>query len=659
MFLPSYLAAQSTPLDRSEILGRLALDYSPSYIAHLVKTRGVSFSLTADFLYRVKLAGGDGILVERLSSTDSASSVTSSHGEEWPVDSLAKCAELIHAGDIESAEKDCRASIEENPQSPWPLLATARLLQLRPPDRNSPESEKAKNEETHELLQRVASLNPNLAAVQGVLSETLLPSDVTPESQRVASLDPENLETGEAGDWNPRPNRWAFVDGSEQDTSDPPPASNEPIAIDPQLLRRIQIEPDLASNHLALAESYDLQAHDFDEAQSELREALRLEPDNADLHTRLAILYRSHHDGEASLAELREAVRAIPFGTVQHLAVADELEILGRTSESITEFKTTIGIRPADPDPSDALVDLYLKHKDYKSAIGEIRRSLKASSLAFTDEAKFVDDRFEDENRLARLLQENRNLDAAGEQYLFLLRFKPDDSGVHNDYGNVLLDQHRLDEAIGEYNEALRLDPKMSTAHNNIGLCLALKKNLGGAITEFRQALELNPNEPHTRVYLGAALGQQGDLNAAMDQFHQAIEKDPNDAEAHSAVASALYQLKDTAGALPEFKLALELQPDSPAAENNLAWIYATADDAQFRNPEEALSLARRAVESSPQPNPAFLDTLAEALLLNGHPVEALATETRAAALDPDNSELQSRLTHFREAANLAKSSKP
>jgi hypothetical protein len=44
LFLPGCAFAQSAPLDRAEILGRLAQDYSPSYIAHLVKIRGVSFS---------------------------------------------------------------------------------------------------------------------------------------------------------------------------------------------------------------------------------------------------------------------------------------------------------------------------------------------------------------------------------------------------------------------------------------------------------------------------------------------------------------------------------------------------------------------------------------------------------------------------------------
>jgi tetratricopeptide (TPR) repeat protein len=657
LLLPPCLFAQSAPLGREEILGRLALDYSPSYIAHLVRTRGVSFSLTADFLSRVKLAGGDGILVDRISSTDSPP-ITSTHADA-PVDHLAKCAELIHVGDIESAEKECRASIEENPTSPWPLLITARLTELALSGGTSSESDQAKkNAEKGELLRRAAFLAPNLAAVHQTLASTLGSSDAKAEWQKASSLDPEQLDASEASGGG-RVNRWPFGYGPKEDTSDPPPASNEPITINPEILRRIQIEPDLASNHLGLAEQYDSQAHDFEKAQSELREAIRLEPDNADIHTRLAILYCLHHDREATLAELREAVRIVPFGTFQHMALADELETLGRIPEAITEFQTIIAIRPAEVEPSNALVDLYIEHKDRKSAIDELRRSLKASSLTFSDQAKFVDARFEELKQLAELLQDNHELDASAEQYLFLLRFNPDDSGLHNDYGTVLTDQRRFDEAIGEYNEALRLDPQMFTAHNNIGRCLALKEDIDGAITEFRQSLQLNPDNPYSQTLLGTALGQKGDLKAAMDQFRQVIEKNPKDAEAHAGIAFAFYQLKDSADAVKEFGLALELQPDSPGAENNLAWIYATADDPEFRNPAQALVLARRAVESSPQPDPAFLDTLAEALLLNGKPAEALVIETQAAKLEPENPELQSRLAHFRDAASLATPAKP
>ena len=109
---------QNLPLDQTEILGRLAAGNTPSYVAHLVKTRGVSFSVSQDFLYRVKLAGGEGILAERLLSAEESGQPQSMSEKEASFKLLAKCAELIHVGATDLAEKECRISIQENPLSP-------------------------------------------------------------------------------------------------------------------------------------------------------------------------------------------------------------------------------------------------------------------------------------------------------------------------------------------------------------------------------------------------------------------------------------------------------------------------------------------------------------------------------------------------------------
>ena len=73
----------------------------------------------------------------------------------------------------------------------------------------------------------------------------------------------------------------------------------------------------------------------------------------------------------------------------------------------------------------------------------------------------------------------------------------------------------------------------------------------------------------------------------------------------------------------------------------------------KLRKPANALELARKAVTADPT-NAAFVDTLAEALLLNGKEQEALDTERKAVALAPENLELQGRLARFREAAGVA-----
>jgi Flp pilus assembly protein TadD len=248
------------------------------------------------------------------------------------------------------------------------------------------------------------------------------------------------------------------------------------------------------------------------------------------------------------------------------------------------------------------------------------------------------------------LLEKNREFDSSADEYLSLIRYQPGNDALHNDLGNVYMDLGRETEAISEFNAALTLNPKFSSAHHNFGLCLLRKDNLDEAIAEFRRALELNPREPYTPVFLGVALGKKGDWSSARDQFQRYMAENQKDASAHAHLAYALDQMKDTSGAIKELRTALELQPNYPEAENDLAWIYATTRDDAYRNPKLALELARNAVRDAAAPTPAFLDTLAEALFVNGDSAEAVKTEEQALLLDPGNSQLRARLNRFKPA---------
>jgi tetratricopeptide (TPR) repeat protein len=668
IFFSSSLFAQSVPLDHAEILGRLALHYSPSYIAHLVKTRGVSFPSTADFLDRVRIAGGEGILVDRLASAAPVSTSASNQTDEQ-VYHLGKCAELIHAGAVDSAEDECRASIDENPKSPWPLLVTAKLLEIisltepyiepraaayHSDESGDGEESNPKRVEAKSLAVRALSLAPNLTtAAQSMGIPT--PSTGAPGgagSARQADSDAEQLDGSEMQPWTSEFPFHAPDPESNNVIASSAPSPSEPVNIDPELRRRIDLEPDLASNHVSLANAYAM-AHDMQSATSELQAAVRLEPDYPELHDQLAGFYLSQNDIENGLAELREAAKIQPYSNEQRISLASSLDSYGRTSEAVAELKAIIAIHPADLAPSNTLVSIDLSHNDRKAAIEVLRRFLKASSTKFSDEKTLVSVLYYEEKSLANMLRDDKQYDAADERYAYLLRFLPNDADLHNDYGVTLLAQKRIDDAIAQYKEAVRLNPQDSNAHHNLGLCLARKNDVDGAIAELRQTMEINPNEPHTQVFLGYALAQKGDLNGAMDQFQQAIKANSQNAEAHAGLGSMLDAVKDTFGAITELKLSLQLQPDSPMAENELAWIYVTAKDSKFRNPTEGLVLAQRAVKTSPEPIPAFIDTLAEALLVNGYPDEAVQTELQAIKLDPA---LQPRLAHFREAAGVGRS---
>ena len=68
--------------------------------------------------------------------------------------------------------------------------------------------------------------------------------------------------------------------------------------------------------------------------------------------------------------------------------------------------------------------------------------------------------------------------------------------------------------------------------------------------------------------------------------------------------------------------------PDSPQVLNNLAWLYATCEDERYRNPKQAIALAKRAAALSESPH--VLDTLAESHYVNGQFEEAISASKNA-----------------------------
>jgi tetratricopeptide (TPR) repeat protein len=631
--VPASCLGQATPppLARAEILGQLASGTSRSLLAHLVKIRGINFSPDASYLSLIGLAGGNGILAERIAAASAISSSGSLSDADPPFRQLGKCAELIQTGAMQGAETACRAAIEENPTSAWPLIATLRAI----------EREDEKPSDTIELARRAVALAPNLPEAHQhlglALPRTVPGTEIHTEMQRASALQNAQVAVD--------PLNFASTDGVY--LAGGIACANE--TLDQTIRRLLSLEPDFAPTHLLAANLYKNQQQN-DRALEELHIAVRLEPDNAELHAFFAEFYRFLPDMESEIAELREAVRAEPNGKEHRLTFANTLQGQGRLPEAISEFKSLLSFYPKDSMASAMLVDIYLQQKNRPLAIEELRRFLKATSLGVDVQTHMLET-WAESYRLAETLQDNGELDAAAAQYLEMLHYRPDAANAHNDYGNVLLAQNKVDLAAQEYQEALKYDPQMATAHHNLAICLARHNDFDAAIAKFREALELDPHEPHSRVFLGMALASKGDLDGAIEEFNRAISEKPENAEAHAFLGQALYLKKDPGGSIAELKRSLELDPNSSWVQNDLAWQYATSSDVRYRDYPAALALARQAVDSSKTPNPAYLDTLAEALLLNGHPREALAIEERAVSLDATNTELKTRLERFRKAA--------
>lgn len=120
---------------------------------------------------------------------------------------------------------------------------------------------------------------------------------------------------------------------------------------------------------------------------------------------------------------------------------------------------------------------------------------------------------------------------------------------------------------------------------------------------------------------LGVWLERAGRVQDALDRYVDSLRIDPDRAYVQVNRGNALAALGRSAEAEDAYRQALSLDPDNVAGLNNLA--CALVD--RGGDPDEAMTLAHRAVEVDRLERPNSLDTLAWVLMRAGHFEEALA----------------------------------
>jgi len=127
-----------------------------------------------------------------------------------------------------------------------------------------------------------------------------------------------------------------------------------------------------------------------------------------------------------------------------------------------------------------------------------------------------------------------------------------------------------------------------------------------------RAAVEINPHSAGARLALADALNQTGRHQEARLHLGQALSSGLSSAAVHAALGVAAQGLGEDRNAARAYRKALDLGLDEWEIKNNFAWLLATTPIPDLRNPEEAVALAREAVEAAPG-NPEVMDTLERA----------------------------------------------
>jgi rhomboid protease GluP len=207
-------------------------------------------------------------------------------------------------------------------------------------------------------------------------------------------------------------------------------------------------------------------------------------------------------------------------------------------------------------------------------------------------------------------------------------------------------------QAVERFQQAVREYPRDERPREVLAAFYLSRNQFTDAIREYNQALRLSPGSPAAQLGLAVAYAREGQPGKAHDLLAEIVGKNPQTVEAQEALADLCAEQKLYPEAIQHYQAAIRLKPDLAEARNNLAWLLATADDARYRNPSEALALAQQAVELSHWKEATFIDTLAEALYLNGKYQQAVETQKKALALDPGDKTMQEHMAKYQKAAS-------
>jgi len=219
------------------------------------------------------------------------------------------------------------------------------------------------------------------------------------------------------------------------------------------------------------------------------------------------------------------------------------------------------------------------------------------------------------------------------EAYQKALEINPRSAAAYEGWGVALESQGKFDEARDKLARSLELDPNRKYAHFHLAKVQAKLGRTTEAIGHYRESLRLDPRDAQTHVSLGVLLEETGNRQQGREHLQEAARIDPRIPLPH--VLLGILLVRDGAPERAEacFRKALQANPDYVDALLQLAWIKADSKQLELRDPQEAITLAKRACELTQRQDPGALFVLAVAHHSVGRRAEAVQLGEMALSL--------------------------
>jgi tetratricopeptide (TPR) repeat protein len=351
--------------------------------------------------------------------------------------------------------------------------------------------------------------------------------------------------------------------------------------------RAVALDKEFLGAHMNLAYLYLIRGVP-DKTISELREVLRLDPNNADVSYKLAHLLLSRDRIDECITLIEDQKRSQPVPVTLIVLLGDAYSKRGDPSRAEENYLQALNQQSTNAGALLGLAQLAQRKGDSKNAVLYLERA--KDSIKDSPDLLYS---------FARMALNSGMVNEALAALNRATELKPSESRYYYLSGLAWLQKADLPESELAFRDFLKRQPDSSQGQMYLGYVLLKQKKIAEAREWLEKSAQKEAQTPEIYYYLGLIAQEQADYERAGELFEKAVRLAPTFAQAYIAMGATYLKLKDFPRAQTALETAVKLRPDDSKAHYNLALLFARLKDQQRAQDEMRLVEKLRRAEGA------------------------------------------------------------